>query len=150
MMARLSQRTLGFSLLIGLVMVLPAASLLADCTVSAGSVAFGDYDPLSQQALDGAGTISVSCSPSASYSLSLSTGGGSYAQRELAGSGSVLNYNLFTTVSRTIVWGDGSGSTATVGGEGDSANHTVYGRIPAQQNVTAGSYSDSIVVTVTF
>lgn len=140
----------GLRVLIGLIMTLSAAPLFANCTVNAGSVVFGDYDTLSQQALDGAGTISVSCSPATSYSLALSTGGGSYAQRELAGIGSVLDYNLYTSVSRSIVWGDGSGSSATVSGEGDSANHTVYGRIPAQQNVKAGSYSDSIVVTVTF
>lgn len=31
-----------------------------------------------------------------------------------------------------------------------SANHTVYGRIPAAQNVPSGAYADTITVTVTF
>lgn len=140
----------GICLLLGLLLVSASISLRADCTVSAGSVAFGDYDTLSGQVLDGAGSISVSCSPSASYILELSTGGGSYAQRQLAGTVSVLNYNLYTSVSRTVVWGDGSAGTATVGGDGENAIHNVYGRIFAGQNVPVGSYGDSIVVTVIF
>ncbi|MEO7742229.1 MAG: spore coat protein U domain-containing protein [Usitatibacter sp.] len=52
--------------------------------------------------------------------------------------------------TRTGVWGDGAGSTGTVSGSGTFANHTVHGRIPPRQNVQARSYSDLIIVTVTF
>lgn len=137
-------------LLFGILLAFSSSVLHADCTVSAGGVAFGNYNPFSLQALDGAGTINVSCSPSSSYSLSLSTGGGSYAQRQLAGSGAVLYYNLYTSASRSVIWGDGSGGTATVGGDGEGTSHTVYGSIPAQQNVQVGSYGDTIIVTVNF
>ena len=133
---------------LGLLLVAPA--LWAECTVSAQSVVFGNYDVFSVQSLDGAGNISVNCSPGASYTLGLSTGGGSYSQRELAGGAQILYYNLYTSASRSVVWGDGSGGTATVSGSGESANHTVYGRIPAGQNLPVGSYGDTIIVTVTF
>jgi len=33
---------------------------------------------------------------------------------------------------------------------GVTVNHTVYGRVPALQNVAVGSYSDNITVTLTF
>jgi spore coat protein U-like protein len=122
----------------------------ADCTVSTSGVVFGAYDTLSPLALDGAGTISVSCNPAAPYSIALSPGGGSYALRRMVSGSDQLEYNLFTDSTRTMVWGDGSGGTTAVSGNADSASHTVYGRIPGGQNVRAGSYSDSLVVTLTF
>lgn len=140
----------ALSTLVTFLLTVASPALPADCTVSAQSVLFGNYDVFSTQPLDGAGTINVSCSPSASYSLSLSIGGGSYSQREMAGSGDLLFYNLYTAASRTVVWGDGSAGTATVGGSGANVNYTIYGRIPAQQNLKTGSYGDSIIVTVTF
>lgn len=140
----------GACRLIGLLLVALAGQLHADCTVSAGTVAFGSYNPFDQQAQDSAGTINVNCTPETSYVLSLSTGGGSYAQRQLSDSGELLFYNLYTNASRTVIWGDGSGGSGTVGGSGGDVNYTVYGRIPALQNVEAGIYGDSIIVTVTF
>jgi spore coat protein U-like protein len=131
-------------------LLLAAPALRADCTVSAGGVAFGSYDVFNPSALDGAGTVSVNCSPAASYSLGLSSGGGSYSQRQLSNLSTTLNYNLYTDASHSVVWGDGTGGTGTVAGNGESNNHVVYGRIPAQQNATAGSYGDTIIVTVTF
>jgi spore coat protein U-like protein len=133
-----------------LLLMLAAPVLRADCTVSAQSVAFGSYDVFSAQPLDGAGNVSVNCSPSASYTVTLSAGGGSYSQRQMSSANDVLNYNLYTNASRSIVWGDGSAGTSTVGGSGESANHTVYGRVPAGQNRKVGSYGDTIIVTVTF
>jgi spore coat protein U-like protein len=38
----------------------------------------------------------------------------------------------------------------TVSGTGTSSDFTVYGRIPARQNASVGSYSDTITVTITF
>lgn len=130
--------------------LLAAPAVRADCTVSAGGVAFGGYDVFSPSALDGAGTISVNCSPGSSYSLGLSAGGGSYGQRRLSNGPAALNYNLYTDASRSVVWGDGTNGTSTVSGDGESVGHTVYGRIPPQQNVTTGSYGDTIIVTVNF
>ena len=50
------------------------------------------------------------------------------------------------------VWGDATSGTVTVNGTGIgvNVNHAVYGRIPALQNVNAGSYSDIIIVELTF
>jgi spore coat protein U-like protein len=140
----------GLKGLIFLGLLLVAPGLWADCTVSAQSVIFGNYDVFSVQPLDGAGNIGINCSPGASYTLGLSTGSGSYSQRKLANGAQILYYNLYTSPSRSVVWGDGTGGTGTVSGSGESANHTVYGRIPAGQNLPVGSYADTIIVTVTF
>jgi spore coat protein U-like protein len=122
----------------------------ATCTVSTPGVNFGSYDVFSNQNLDSTGNISVICDIGVSYTIFLSPGGGSYASRSMAGGVHRLSYNLYTDPSRTSVWGDGSGGTSIAGGSAIPANHPVYGRIPARQNVYVGSYSDSITVTLNF
>lgn len=122
------------------------------CTVSATGLAFGSIDPLSATDTTGTATVSVTCPAPASYSLSLSAGAGSYVQRTLTSGVLVLNYNLYTDVSATQVWGDGSGSTFVVSGSADSngAAHTVYGLVPYQSQAVPGTYADTIVVTLSY
>jgi len=156
-MSALTRRLAALGLLLG-----GTGATLADCTVSAVSTSFGSYDPLGAVAVDGAGSVSVSCQfligVLVGYTIQLSTGsGGSYAPRSLSGTGYPLNYNLYTNAGRTSVWGDGSAGTATVSdGYLISVlvpvvrNYTVYGRLPAGQNVPPGSYADTIVVTVNY
>lgn len=122
----------------------------AQCSLSVQGASFGSYDVFSNQSLNSTGNIGVSCDISAAYSVSLSAGGGSYASRSMASGAHRLNYNLYTDATRTTIWGDGTGGTATVSGSGTTVNHTVYGRIPASQNAYVGSYSDTITVTLTF
>lgn len=131
-------------------LALLSPSLWADCGASAIAVVFGNYDVFSAVHLDSTGRIDVACTPGADYTIALSTGNGSYGQREMLSGAIVLDYNLYTNASRTTIWGDGSGVTSNVGGSGVSASHTVYGRVPALQNKPAGSYADTIVVTVTY
>ncbi len=135
-----------------LLVLLPFNALA--CTVSATGASFGVFDPLENVAVDTTGTITVTCSPAASYNIELSAGhAGTYSPRTMIGPGGrTLDYNLFRDASRTTVWGDGIGGTSTVGGSdsGSGTSHTLYGRIPAGQNPYVGTYSDSISVTVTF
>ena len=56
-----------------------------------------------------------------------------------------LAYNLYVDASHTRVWGDGTGNTQTQTGMG---NLVIYGRIPGQQNVPAGLYTDRVMVIV--
>jgi spore coat protein U-like protein len=68
-----------------------------------------------------------------------------------SGGGDLLSYNLFTDSALTQVWGDGAtgGSVLTQKVTKNKAwNAIVYGSLPAQQNVSAGSYSDSLLVTI--
>jgi spore coat protein U domain-containing protein, fimbrial subunit CupE1/2/3/6 len=127
---------------------LPAWSVT--CSVGATGVDFGSYDVFSNVDSDGAGSVSVSCDAAASYSIAISSGSGSYASRWMANGAHQLAYNLYREASRSTVWGDGTGGSAVVNGSGTGATHTVYGRIPSRQNAYAGSYSDNIVVIVTY
>jgi spore coat protein U-like protein len=64
-----------------------------------------------------------------------------------------LNYNLFVNAGRSTVWGDGAAGTSTVFLKNVKKNRpvftTIYGRIPPGQDVSVGSYSDSLTVTIT-
>lgn len=132
----------------------------ATCTVSATNVGFGGYNRLSAFDNASTGTVTVHCttllSLSLSYTVSLSAGSGTYTTRKLKSGSNTMNYNLYTDVLYAHIWGDGSGSTSTITSSqlltvlGLTNNHTVYGRIPAGQNVAAGSYADTITVTVDY
>lgn len=127
----------------------------AACSVNSTSGAFGAYSLFNVAPTDTAGTIRVSCDTTTlGYTLLLSPGGaGSYSPRKLAGGAYTLAYNLYADALRSLVWGDGSGGTTTVSGAfalPGAIDHAVYGRVPAQQNVAAGAYTDTITVTLNF
>jgi spore coat protein U-like protein len=129
-----------------------------NCLVSAQDLAFGGYDGTA--AKTGTADITVRCSNLTSYVVSLSSGGGTFAQRLLSGSGTnKLQYNLFTSSAATTIWGDGTNSTGTVPGTGagmaaaNAKTHTVFGQLPDNafnQGAPTGTYNDSITVTVTY
>jgi spore coat protein U-like protein len=134
-------------------LALTAHSGWAACTVGIVGVIFGNYDPFSNVAQDSAGNVSVNCDAATLYTITLSPGSGTYALRAMSGPGMPLNYNLFTDPTRVVVWGDGTTGAVAVPGASTGltvTNHAVYGRIPARQNVPVGSYTDTIIVTVTF
>jgi spore coat protein U-like protein len=125
-------------------------ALAVTCTVTAVSVAFADYDVFATSATDTTGTVNVSCGSSTTYAIALSAGLGTFASRVMTNGSNQLDYNLFTDSQRLTVWGDGTSGSVTVSATAAGGTYTVYGRIPARQNVPAGSYSDTITVTVTY
>lgn len=127
-----------------------ACAAAATCSVSSPGVAFGGYDPLASAPTDGVGNIAVSCDGVASYTIALGPGGGDFTSRAMTNGSSALQYNLYTSPLRTTVWGDGSGNTSTVSDTATGGNYAVYGRINERQNVTAGTYSDTLTITITY
>ena len=130
------------------------------CTVTATGVSFGNYNVVNASPTDSTGSIRVQftllVALAGSFTVDLSTGSsGTYAQRALGNGASVLDYNLYTDVARTQIWGNGSGGSLRITRNftallGVDQTVTVYGRIRSGQNVPAGSYSDTIIVTVTY
>jgi spore coat protein U-like protein len=146
-------------LLAGLALALLPGAARAACTVSATGVAFGAYDPRSATPDDSSGTIEVACHPSDhAPEVGLGPGlHGSVAARRMSSGSATLDYGLYANAGRTAVWGDGAqGSTGqtlaggTVSGGTRRFTGTIYGRIPAGQNVPAGSYDDTLIVTISF
>jgi spore coat protein U-like protein len=132
------------------------------CSVQASAVEFGVYDPFSPAPTDSVGTITVTCGGLAgggvAYTIRIGTGGsGVYDPRTMRdGVAWQLSYNLYTSASRTSVWGDGTGASRTVAdgyalqGRSVTRSYPVYARIPARQNVAPGRYVDSLVVTLEY
>lgn len=133
---------------------------LCSCTVTATGVSFGNYNVLTTTPNDATGTVRVTCilllDLAGSFTVDLSTGAsGSYAARTLRNGANNLSYNLYTDAARAQLWGNGTGGSNRVvqnfaGLLLVDRSYTVYGRIPARQNVRPGSYSDTIIVTVTY
>jgi spore coat protein U-like protein len=137
------------------------ATVSANCTISTAPVAFGAYDPVAANAtnpLNGSGTITVTCTNGSSGTITLgqgtnpATGSTDTAPlRQMKDAGSaVLAYSLYQDSGRTTVWGNTAGTGVADTGTGTAQNVTVYGTVPAGQNVPVGSYSDTVVATVTF
>lgn len=127
--------------------------------VSATAMSFGNYNASSPTATTANATITVSCVNPANdldvFTIALSKGSSStYSPRTLTSGANTLNYNIFTTSGFASIWGDGTGGSVTVNyngaGNPNSLSYTAYGRIPAGQYVPAGSYADTITVTVTY
>ena len=134
-----------------------SASVADNCFVTATDLNFEGYDAGTEKTATS--SVKVRCTKGTSYTVELSAGSGSYGQREMLSGAEKLQYNLYTDSNHSSVWGDDTGSTDVVAdtGAGLAANkektHTVYGKIPdseANQNAPAGSYSDSITVTVEY
>lgn len=136
----------------GLALMFWAGMAWGSCTVSVNAVDFGIYDVFASTDSDSTGNIEVTCDVSTNYTLSLSAGNGTYSERLMASGTHTLIYNLYTDATRSVIWGDGSSSTSVVDGSsaGTAQNHTVYGRIPARQNIHVNTYTDAVVVTVEF
>jgi len=131
------------------------------CNVSATSVAFGAYDVFSQVPLDSTGTVTVSCDevppPDPVISIGPSGNSGGFFPRKMrrAGGADTLDYNLFLDPSMSRVWGDGTGGTMTVQLKNVHRQKppvvtTIYARVPPRQNVSVGTYSDTLTVTITW
>ena len=149
---------------LALCMFAAAANATPFCrVVSAGSLAFGNYDPLSPMPNDTAVTVRVACdgngtAESVMLDIGLGTGAnsGSTHGRRMGHTSKAesLQYELFRDPGRSSVWGNTSGlDTVTqalnVPARGTvSVTFTIYARAPAHQDVAAGSYTDSIQLTL--
>jgi len=129
------------------------ATVLANCTVSATGVNFGSSGPITSN-VDAAGSVSVQCTSSTPYAVALN-GGNSGAtdptQRTMSKGAEKITYGLYQNAARTQPWGSTAGSNTVAGtGTGSGQALTVYGRVASQTTPSPGTYTDSVVVTVTY
>jgi len=131
-----------------------AAQAGNSCTISTTSVAFGSYDVFSGADVNTTGTVTINCGSAVrDLTVTLSKGqSGTYSNRTLVKGAETLAYNLFRDAACTSVWGDGTAGTQTYF-NADPPNNTnvvltIYGRITALQDVSAGAYSDTITATI--
>ena len=126
------------------------------CTISATSVNFGSYNVFNGSHTDSTGTVTYRCNGSAhNITIGLTQGAGaSFNQRQMQKGSESLTYNLFVDASRTNIWGDGTGGTSVYSianpPNNTNVNLTVYGRVTAGQDVSAGTFSDTVTAVINF
>jgi spore coat protein U-like protein len=135
------------------------ASVSANCLITAGTLAFGAYDPVFTNAstdLTGSGTFTVACTKNASdvwigMGLGLNAGAGTVRKMRIGATANYLDYELYREVARTNVWGDTQlTGVSYVPTSKAPTTITVYGTVPQNQDVAVGSYTDTVVMTVNF
>jgi spore coat protein U-like protein len=132
------------------------ATVVKNCTISTTPVAFGNYDTVGVNAtnpLDGTGSVIIACTKGAGTRIDLGLGANATGTtRRMAGGGDFLTYELYTTTARTTVWGSGAGTglTVTAAPNRTARTFSVFGRVPAAQDVTATTYTDTVVATINF
>jgi spore coat protein U-like protein len=132
-----------------------SASVVAGCTVTANDLSFGTASLLNSN-VDSTSSVSVTCTSGLGYAVGLSQGttpGGTTTTRLMkhASAASTVPYGMYSDAARTANWGNSTSDDVNGTGTGSAVNHTVYGRVPAQGVAPeAGSYSDTVTVTITY
>jgi spore coat protein U-like protein len=134
-------------------------TVVAACTVSATGVSFGPY---SGTAITANGTVTVTCPAGSAFTIALNAGSNVdnvNLVRRMALAGNFIPYRLFREAGRTTEWGDncaGGGGTYVLGNcqasiaSGGPDQASVFGTALAGGSTLAGSYSDTVVVTIVF
>jgi spore coat protein U-like protein len=130
----------------------------AACTISTTSVSFGSYNVYNVTNVDTTGSVTYTCGLLTLNPISIDLSNGSSASfnpRTLKNGSDTLNYNLYMDAARSSIWGNGTGGTshytATLSPLSTyNVTLTVYGRVPPLQDAAAGSYTDTVVVTINF
>lgn len=137
------------------------AQVKANCNfTSSNTMDFGDtYDPTGahlSNPLGGAVVVDVRCTKGASVSIGLSNGLNSAnaplgSTRAMRFNADYLGYDFYKENTYTTLVTDIGAGMVTFISPGNAPNPvTVYGKIPGGQDVPAGVYQDTVVVTVNY
>lgn len=150
-----------------------AAHAALQCSIPAGvALNFGVYDDSSPATKDVSTTFSVSCcrttgpNPTVgamTITIGVSANSGQINTRQMKNSVNpdLMGYQLYFTSFGGIVWGDGviGGSPFNqvvsisrpcgAGGQAVAVGSAIFGRIFAQQAVSAGNYADTLTISIT-
>jgi len=147
--------------LVGMVVgaLLSASPAHAECSVESSRIDFPVYDVYGTAPIDAVGELRYKCSPdqkdvTPTIRIVFGPAANGGFTRTMSHGTDKLNYNVYLDPARTAVWGDGSAGTMTYVaaccGVGKFAVLNMYGRIPAGQDVVAGNYIDSLLMSLEF
>lgn len=122
------------------------------CSIAGTTIDFGTYTGGQQAALDAQGAVTYSSCAAGTLTIALDGGSaGNVAARTMGnGNGGNINYQLYRNSARSQIWGSAGDAQQIVLLESGSGSVPVYGRIAAGQTVAAGTYTDTVNVTMTF
>ena len=140
-----------------------SATVKTNCTVNSPTLTFSAVDPTAGVDSTGSAVLSVTCTKSTTLT-DIKLGPGAHqltgGSRQLNNGSNNIAYGLFTDAAYTTTWGDstttGIGNMLSTGFSAFSSvstpqTYTVYGRVlAANEDVLAGTYTDSVAITVDF
>lgn len=130
-----------------------SASVPSGCRLTALSdLDFGVLASPLSAAYDQSATVTLRCPSGTPWQIALSAGNHHNGTRRMSnGMGSFVSYELYRNAGRTQVWGSTTGAdTASGTGTGVAAVVPIHGRIPMQGSVSTGTFTDVVVVTLTY
>lgn len=122
------------------------------CLVTGNALNFGTVTALSS-IIDASTNLSVACSNTLAYTIALGNGlnGTSATTRKMASGANRVSYSLYRDATRTANWGSTIGTDTLAGtGTGNTVSIPVYGRVPIQTTPPPATYTDTVVITVTY
>jgi spore coat protein U-like protein len=125
----------------------------SNCSVSASTLNFGSVGVLGS-AVNATSAVTVTCTNALPYTIALDgglSGATNPTQRVMLQAAQQITYGLYRDSARAQPWGDSVGTNTAAGtGSGLAQTLTVYGRVPAQTTPAPGTYSDTVVVTISY
>jgi spore coat protein U-like protein len=121
------------------------------CTVSGSALNFGSIALLTSN-VDAQTTISLTCANSTAWTLTLDGGqhgGTSATNRKMVNGANSVTYGLFKDAARTQGL-YGSTGTVTGTGTGTAQSVSVYGRVAPQTTPPPATYTDTVVISVSY
>jgi hypothetical protein len=116
--------------------------------VSASNLNFGSVGVL-RSAVDASSSVTVTCTNALPYTVALDgglSGATNPTLRVLSQASQHVTYGLYRDSPRAQPWGDSAGTNTAAGtGSGLAQTLTVYGRVPAQNTPSPGTYSDTTI-----
>ncbi len=136
------------------------AQVNANCNfTSSNTMTFTGYDPAGANAtadLGGTVVIDVRCTRGATVTIGIDTGahpgavvGSTRAMQSLGGDN--LGYDFYKDGAYAALWTNSNpGWYGFTSASNAATPITVYGKVPGAQDVPAGTYTDTVVVTVNY
>jgi spore coat protein U domain-containing protein, fimbrial subunit CupE1/2/3/6 len=129
----------------------------ANCTFgSTTNMKFPNYYSFNSNPDYATGTVTVTCIPNLAYDIGIDKGQGAGATENhrlltKQGGNQQLNYGLFQDAAHQHMYGTVIGqNTLHEIATGSAEVITIYGEIPGNQAVDAGTYLDRVIIFVTF
>lgn len=129
------------------------AQVINGCTVNALPLIFLIPVPTNAN-VDSTTSISIACTPNIPFTLDIDNGlyaNGNNRRVFNAAANAYINYDIYKDPPRSNVWGTGQAKNFS-GNSGATGRLTipVYGRVASSKNLKAGSYRDTLTVTINF
>ncbi|MDA8864235.1 spore coat U domain-containing protein [Pseudomonadales bacterium] len=136
-------------------------SVSMSCTITAGAMTFASYNPTDAADNDANATITSTCTTGGAAVITMGQGNRSQVGSSDAaplramyngneGAPEDLVYQVYSDSAGGAVWGNTSDTGKSITADGTAQVFTAFGRIPKNQTVGAGSFSDSVAVTLTY